>query len=214
MIEVKNLFLSYTKDYFSLYDVNLKLSSGEKVVLCGKKESGKSSLLRVITGLEKPFSGNVYYKNIPVEKIDFSKDISLAYLPSKPLFIEGKTVKQNLEYPLKIRKINKQIIEVKMKNVIKSFDLETILGMKMKNLSHYNRVKVALARFALRNIDIFVIDDIFGELNEGESKKIIGHINDLVVSNGATMLIATSNEKFNKLLGDRVVKIDSGSIID
>ena len=214
MIEVKNLFLSYTKDYFSLYDVNLKLSSGEKVVLCGKKESGKSSLLRVITGLEKPFSGNVYYKNIPVEKIDFSKDISLAYLPSKPLFIEGKTVKQNLEYPLKIRKINKQIIEVKMKNVIKSFELETILGMKMKNLSHYNRVKVALARFALRNIDIFVIDDIFGELNEGESKKIIGHINDLVVSNSATMLIATSNEKFNKLLGDRVVKIDSGSIID
>ena len=59
-----------------------------------------------------------------------------------------------------------------------------------------------------------MIDDIFGELNEGESKKIIGHINDLVVSNGATMLIATSNEKFNKLLGDRVVKIDSGSIID
>ena len=214
MIEVKNLYLSYTKDYYSLYDINLSIKDGEKVVLCGKKESGKSSLLRVVAGLEKPFSGNVFYKNAPIEKTDFNKDISLGYLPSVPLFFENKTVKYNLEYPLKLRKTNKQIIEVKLKNVIRSFDLETILEMKPKNLSHFNRLKVALARFALRNIEVFVIDDIFNSLNESESKKIIGHINDLVTVNSATLLIATSDDKYNKLLGERVVNIESGSIVN
>lgn len=212
MIEAKNLFLSYTKDYFTLYDVSLRVKTGEKVVLCGKKESGKSSLLRVLVGLEKPYSGTVNLKKVPIDKIDFKKDISVGYLPSIPLFIENKTVKQNLEYPLKIRKTNKQIIEIKLKNVVKSFDLDTIFDMKLKNLSHYNRCKVALARFALRNIDLFIIDDVFDKLNESESKKIVGYINDLVVSNGATMLIATSDDKYNKLLGDRVVNINNGSI--
>ncbi len=213
MIETKNLFLSYTKDYFTLYDINLKVEAGEKVVLCGKKESGKSSLLRVITGLEKPFSGSASIKGVNVDKIDFKKDISLAYLPSFPLFMENKSVRKNLEYPLKIRKTNKQIIEVKTSNIIKSYELETILDMKPKNLSYFNRLKVALARFAVRNVDIFIIDDVFNQLNEAESKKIIGFINDLVTVNGATMLIATSDDKYNKLLGDRVIAIDNGSIV-
>lgn len=214
MIEAKNLFLSYTKDYFTLYDINIKINSGEKVVLCGKSESGKSSLLRVITGLEKPFSGSVTIKGIPSDKIDYQKDISLAYLPSFPLFMENKTVKQNLEYTLKIRKTNKQIIDVKISNIIRSFDIETILDMKLKNLSYFNRLKVALARFALRNIEVFIIDDVFVELNETESKKIIGFINDLVTVNSATLFIATSNDKYNKLLGERVINIENGSIVN
>ncbi len=213
MIETKNLYLSYTKDYFNLYDVSLKISAGEKCVLCGKEGSGKSSLLRVIAGLEKPFSGSASIKGIPSTKLDYRRDLSLGYLPSYPLFLENKTVKQNLEYPLKIRKTNKQIIEIKISNVVKSFDLETILEMKPKNLSYFNRLKVALARFALRNVEVFVIDDVFVGLNEGESKKIIGFINDLVTMNGATLLIATSDDKYNKLLGERVIKMDNGSIV-
>ena len=53
MIELKNVFLKYTKEFYSLYDINLKIDKGETIALLGKENSGKSSILRLIAKLEK-----------------------------------------------------------------------------------------------------------------------------------------------------------------
>ena len=85
-------------------------------------------------------------------------------------------------------------------------------NLKVKELSYYDRLKVCLARFALRNVDVFVIDDIFKKLDEKETKKIIDYINDLIEFNSATSVIATDNEEIMNKLGGRVVIIENGSL--
>lgn len=214
MIELKDVTLSYTKDYNALQDVNLEVNQNEHVVIFGEENSGKSSLLRVMVGLEKPNIGTAYIKGIPAHKVDFKEIVSLCYMPVKPVFMEGKSVLKNLEYPLKIRKIDKNLRQVKLFNVLKSYGLDTIKDIKLKELSYFDRLKVCIARFALRNAEIFVVDDVFEKLGENEKKKIIDYLEDLIKFNNATSVIATNDKELTKKLGGRVVIIENGSLKD
>jgi len=212
MIEFNEVTLAYTKDFNALQDINLTINQNERVVVFGEENSGKSSLLRVLVGIEKPNKGEVTIKGIPAHKVDFKELISLGYLPVRPVFMENKSVEKNLEYPLKIRKIDKNMRQVKLFNVLRSYGLDAIKDIKVKELSYFDRLKVCLARFALRNVDIFVIDDVFKRLDSNETKKIIEYINDLIEFNSATSVVATNDEKLLKKLGGKVVIIENGSL--
>ena len=106
MLEINHLYVSFTKDYYTLNDINISLNAGEKLVIVGSKESGRTALLRTLVGLEPIAKGEIFYKNLPIDRVDPQSDISVGYLPAIPAFLDNKTVKQNIEYPLKIRKEN------------------------------------------------------------------------------------------------------------
>lgn len=213
MIEIKDLCLAYTKDYLTLCDINLEIKDGAKVTICGEKESGKSSLMRVLAGLLKPTSGNVYINGIPIEKINFKTDVSLAFLPSQPVFMENKTVLQNLQYVLKIRKVVKELAAIKIENALKTYDLQTISNMKMKDLQYFDRVKVALARFQLRPIDVLLVDDVFSKLGDTDKKTVVRYINNLIKANSCSCLIAIEDKSLFSLVGGKQVVIDNGSLV-
>ncbi len=214
MIELKNVYLRYTKDFNVLQDVSFRIKMGEKAVLYGTEASGKSSLLRTIVGIETPLKGEVYIKGIPANKVDYKNQVALGFLPSHPAFMENKTLLKNLEYPLKIRKVNKNLQNVKINNVLVSYGLTALKDVKVKDLSYFDRIKLCLARFALRNIEVFVIDDVFKSLNDGESKKIAEYINDLIMVNNATAIVAVSNENLVKKIGGKKLTIDNGCVTE
>ena len=168
MIELKNVYLRYTKDFNVLQDVSFRIKMGEKAVLYGTEASGKSSLLRTIVGIETPLKGEVYIKGIPANKVDYKNQVALSY------------------------------------------GLTALKDVKVKDLSYFDRIKLCLARFALRNIEVFVIDDVFKSLNDGESKKIAEYINDLIMVNNATAIVAVSNENLVKKNGGKKLTIDNG----
>ena len=135
MLSVNNVYLKYTKEFNTLNNINLKVEDGEHVVLFGEKESGKSSLLRVVAGLEKVTSGDVLVKNIDVKKLNLKSDVSLGYISALGAFLENKTVEQNLAYVLKIRKFDKNDINSKVNGVVLSYGLEGLKTRKLKDLS-------------------------------------------------------------------------------
>lgn len=212
MIEVKNVYLQYSKDFNVLQDVSFRVKQGEKVVLYGSEASGKSTLLRTIVGNIAPKQGEIYIKGIPVNKVNFKNDVSLGFLPCHPAFMENKSVQKNLEYPLKIRKVQKNLQNVKISNVLVSYGLSGLKDQKVCDLSYYDRIKLCLARFALRNIEIFVIDDVFKRLDDNETKKVVEYINDLIMVNNATALIAVDNENLIKKIGGKKLTIDNGCV--
>jgi len=214
MIELNNVTVAYTKDFNALQDVSLKIQQCERIVVFGEENSGKSSLLRVIVGLEKPNKGEAYIKGMQAHKANFKELVSVGYLPARPVFMENKAVVDNLIYPLKIRKVDKNMQQVKLYNVIKTYGLETIKDVKVKNLSYFDRVKVCLARLALRNIEVFVVDDVFKKLDESETKKVLDYIEDLIEFNNATSIIATDNKNILKKLGGKLITIENGSLVN
>ena len=131
MIEVKDLYLKYIREYYALYNINLKVQEGECVALTGLKHSGRTTLLREIAGLEKYDKGEIFINGREVRNIDFSTDIELGYVPATPVFFENKTVYENLKYVLQERKINKNDIELKINQVLIDFKIEKYKNIKI-----------------------------------------------------------------------------------
>ncbi len=213
MLNVNNVYLKYTKEYNTLNNINLIIDDGEQVVLFGEKESGKSSLIRVIAGLEKVTEGEVLIKNINVNKINYKTDVSLGYLSSNGAFFENKTVLKNLEYVLKIRKCDKNMINSKVNGVILSNNLTGLKDAKLKDLSDYDRMRVAIARLNLRKIDFLVCDDIFENFAEADAIRLAQMVVNIINQNECSSIVAISNEKLLKVIKGKVVKLKFGSIV-
>lgn len=201
MLKVEHLYVSFTKEYYTLNNINLHLKSGQKLTIIGSKESGRTALLRTLLGLENKVKGEILFKNIPLEKIDFENDISVGYLPATIPFLENKTVKQNIEYVIKIRDKNDPYMQVKVNNALISYGLDYFKNKKVKELSYLDRLKLALARLFVRNIDIFLIDDIFTKISKLERPKIIKQIKDLIKTNSASAIIMTEDNDIAQEFG-------------
>ena len=214
MILVKNLSLKFTKEFYALYDVNLEIKKGEAVALLGEEHSGKTTLLRVLCKLEKDFAGEVYIKDIPLKKVDFSLDVNMGYIPAAPVFFEKKTVYQNLQALLKSRKINKSQREEKINKLLIEYNLEKFRDEKVKNLSLFEKYILSIARLSLREIELVLIDNIFEKLSQEEYEKICELIKKQFLQNKVTTVIATTSPSVAKDLTKRTIKFKLGSITE
>ena len=212
MIEVKNVFLDYVKEYHTLNDISLSVADGETVVLLGEKDSGKSSLIRVIAGIEPVTKGEVYIKGININKLNYKTDVNMGYISSKGNFFENKTVKYNLEYVLKIRKQMKEKIDSNVNAALLKYDFKHLQDTKVKELNKFDRIKIAIARLSLRKLELVIVDNIFEDFSALEAKKLAELLKDLIEMNNCTAIIATSKESLLKVLDGRVIKLKYGSL--
>ncbi len=213
MICISNATLKYTKEFCAINNVSLDIAKGEVVALYGPKDSGKSCLIRLCAGLEKLTSGEIYIKNIPVSKLDTENDISIGYLPWKGSFFENKTVYENILYVLKVRKMPKQEHENIINKLLIDYKIEKLKDIKVKDLSMYDRYYVSLARLSVRKIELLLIDNIFEELDEKETRALMSVIKKDYVKNGITIVYATSDEKVAESISTKVVKLSDGVIV-
>ncbi len=214
MILVKNLSLKFTKEFYALFEINLEIKKGEAVALLGEEHSGKTTLLRVLSKLEKDYTGEVYIKNIPLKKVDFSVDVNMGYIPAAPVFLEKKTVYQNLQELLKSRKINKSQREEKINKLLIEYNLEKYRDEKVKNLSLFEKYILSIARLSLREIEIVLIDNIFENLSEEEYEKVCELIKKQFLQNKVTTVVATTSSSVAKDLTKRTIKFKLGSIME
>lgn len=212
MISFINVFVKYTKEFFALSNINLKIEKGEKVALLGPVDSGKTCFLRMLAGLERPTKGEIYLKDIPIEKIDYQTDVSLGFIPYKANFFDKKTVYENLKYVLKIRKFDKSQIEEIINKVVIDFRLENIVNEKIYKLSLFQKYLVSVARLSLRKLDVVLIDNIFEELNDQEVKDLIKIFKKCFTSKDITLLMATSNAEIASSISTRIVGLEYGVI--
>jgi len=161
MIEVKNLYLNYIKEYSALYNINLLIADKERVALIGDNESGKTSLIRCICGLENYNKGEIYLNKTNLKKADFKNDINLIYLSSNPVFFNSKSVYSNLAYTLKIRGFGETVINQKINRALDVLGIDGLKERKIKTLTKDEKLIVNIARSILREADIYLVDDIF-----------------------------------------------------
>lgn len=212
MLELKNVYLAYTKDYNTLNDINLDLPNGKQIIIYGSKDSGRTSLVRVMLGLEACTKGDVYINNVNVKQIDFKKDAQVGYVHIKGVFLENQTVKQNLEYVLSIRKMDKVAIDVKVNNALYSFDLKRLENVKVKELNKFDRIKLSLARISEREIELIITDDVFENFNLKENKEIISYIKKIIKQNQSAAVILCSSKEILDLFNYKQYQIKFGTL--
>ncbi|MEG1499976.1 MAG: ATP-binding cassette domain-containing protein [Clostridia bacterium] len=214
MISIKNLSLKYTKEFYALCSVSMEVKDGEKIALLGEEMSGKTSLLRVLSKLEEYNEGEIYVKNISLKKIDFKNDISMGYVPATPVFMEKKSVYENLKYVLKFSDLTEYEIETKINDALLKFGLEKIRNEKVKNISLFDKYVISFIRLMFRKLELVLIDNIFDNVNEDEKNKLIEIAKTLFKENeNITCLVAATDETVATQLCDSSIKFSYGSIV-
>ena len=192
-----------------LKDVSLEVNEKDFIVILGPSGCGKTTLLRIIAGLENQNSGEVFIENNNVSKVP-PQDRNISMVFQNYGLYPHLTVKQNLEYPLKINKIkNKDQIIKKWATKVK---IEELLARYPRQLSGGQRQRVALGRSLVRNPKLFLMDEPLSNLDASLRLEMRSEIKHLHEELGSTIIYVTHDQIEAMTLATRIVLMNKGII--
>ena len=144
-------------------NLNFKLFSGELLLIKGANGSGKTSLLKILSGLLKPIYGSIIVnkKDINLLKDEYFKYFE--YIGHENAIKSALTVRENLNFYLKIKK---DLTKKNFEKAIKIFNLKNLLDIKIENLSSGEKRRVSLSRLILSNSKIWFLDEPTNNLDK------------------------------------------------
>ena len=154
----------YPSGTLALHDINLELADSEFIAVVGGEKSGKSTLLRIIAGLEGVTGGEVYVGDKDVTHAP-AKDRDIAMIFQGNSLYPSFTVAENIAYGLKLRKASPALIDRRVRAVAEMLGLTDILGRRPKAITAEQRQKVAFARAIVREPQLYLLDDPLGGLD-------------------------------------------------
>ena len=211
-LKLKNINLTFGKEKI-LDGLNLSINKGQFIAITGVSGSGKTSLLRIICGLEKPNDGEVHLDNnillndkisIPTEK----RNIGLV-IQEKVLF-PHLNVKKNIEFGISTQN-NKQDIS---KDIMEKLNILDLAKKYPHELSGGESQRVALGRSIVMKPKVLMFDEPFTGLDKELKIKIYPIIKSILLKNEITAIMVTHDLNEVKALADQCYNLKSGKLIE
>lgn len=207
----KNVHKSYDNKKLIINDVSLEIEDKEFIVLVGASGCGKSTALRMIAGLEDITSGEILIDDKVVNNIH-PKDRDIAFVFQSYALYPHMSVYDNIAFGLKMRKVDKQTIDKKVKEAAEILNLTQFLDRKPKQLSGGQRQRVALGRAIVRNPKVFLMDEPLSNLDAKLRVQMRSEIKKLHKKLQTTFVYVTHDQTEALTMGDRIVVLDKGVI--
>lgn len=209
-VTLKNICKKYDSKVV-ISGVNLEIKDKEFIVLVGASGCGKSTILRMIAGLEEISDGEILIGDKKVNDIP-PKDRDIAFVFQSYALYPHMTVRENIAFGLKMRKIDKATIEKKVQEATEILNLTEYLDRKPKQLSGGQRQRVALGRAIVRNPKVFLMDEPLSNLDAKLRVQMRAEIKKLHEKLQTTFIYVTHDQTEALTMGDRIVVLDKGVI--
>lgn len=209
-VTLKNVIKKYDKKTI-INDVSLEIKDKEFLVLVGSSGCGKSTILRMIAGLEDITGGEIYIGDKCVNNVH-PKDRDIAFVFQSYALYPHMTVYENIAFPLKMRGFKKEEIAAKVKEAAEILNLTEFLERKPKQLSGGQRQRVALGRAIVRNPKVFLMDEPLSNLDAKLRVQMRSEIKKLHEKLQTTFIYVTHDQTEALTMGDRIVVLDKGVI--
>jgi len=210
-ISLKNVTKAYGNDVV-ISNLNLEIQDGSFTVLVGASGCGKTTTLRMITGLETVTAGDIYLDNDRVNDIAPGKrDISMVF--QNYALYPTMTVEENIEFGLVNKKIAKEERKRRIKEVSEIVGLTEYLNRKPANLSGGQRQRVALARAMVKEPRVFMMDEPLSNLDAKLRAQMRVELINMHKRMGTTFVYVTHDQVEAMSMADDIVLMDKGKII-
>ena len=208
------------EDFYALKDINLNISEGDFIAICGASGSGKTTLLNIIGCLDDPSEGSCFFE-IDGEKIDVTKQSGamkatirneyIGFVLQDFALINYQSVIYNVELPLLYSKVAYGKIKGMAIEALKNVGLADQARKKVNQLSGGQRQRVAIARALVNNPSIILADEPTGQLDSATGLQIMGLLKDLN-NQGATVVVVT-HDKNVASMAKQVMYMKDGMIL-
>ena len=210
--EEKKINLQITeKGVIAVQQFNLDVADGEFIVLVGPSGCGKSTTLRMIAGLEEISEGELLIDGKVMNDVE-PKDRDIAMVFQSYALYPHMTVYDNMAFPLKLRKMDKEEIDRRVREAAEILDITQYLERKPKNLSGGQRQRVAIGRAIVREPKVLLMDEPLSNLDAKLRNQMRAEIIKLRQKIKSTFLYVTHDQTEAMTLGDRIVIMRDGFI--
>jgi ABC-type lipoprotein export system ATPase subunit len=199
--------------------VSLEIHSGEFVALLGSSGSGKSSMLNLIAGLDRPTSGSVV-----VQERDLAK-LSREELAKYRLHVVGMvfqsfnlipsmTVTENVELPLRFAEVDRGRRDSLAREALERVGLAARMGHRPSELSGGEQQRAALARALINRPQLLLADEPTGNLDSHTGKEIMDMVRDFNRELGMTVVMVTHERALAERYAQRMIFLADGKLVD
>lgn len=205
---------NFTKKYGEkeiIKNINLEVYEGEFITLLGSSGCGKTTILRSISGMDRPTSGKVYLDGEDVTDVDPTKRQVNTIFQNYALF-PLMTIEKNIEFGLKMKKVPKQERKKRVKEMIELVHLEGYEKRKPKELSGGEQQRVSIVRGLINNPKVLLLDEPLSALDLKLRKKMQIELKQLQKKLGITFIYVTHDQDEALSMSDRIAVIKDGKI--
>ena len=201
----------YDSGSVAVHGIDLDVADGEFVVLVGPSGCGKSTTLRMIAGLESISAGRLLIGDRAVNDLPpAERDIAMVF-QSYALY-PHMTVRQNMQFALRLRKLSKVEVERRVLEAAEMLDIVPILDRMPKQLSGGQRQRVAIGRAIVRHPSVFLFDEPLSNLDAKLRVQTRREIARLQRRLGVTSIYVTHDQTEAMTMGDRIVVMSQGRV--
>lgn len=206
-VSVRNLKKLYNNKL--VLDIeHLNFKSGKITGLIGPNGAGKSTLFNIIGGLDKNYSGIINYDNRSMDR-DVLRKMTLVFQKSHLL---RRSVYENLEYPLKIRRVPKPQRQKEIEKTLEKMGITELRDKKAHLLSGGESQKVALARALIFKPQILLLDEPTSNIDINSVEDIERQVIDFNAETRATVIIITHSMRQAKQICNEIVCLEQGRL--
>lgn len=212
LIEIRNLSRWYRDNPVPLFDkLSLSLEQNEFFVLTGKSGTGKTTLVKFLTGKITPPEKTIFYNRQDVSKFT-QEDIQILRKRLGIIFqdyqlLEDLSVRENIVYPLHLYELGDTIIESKLKQVLQKVNVKHLLDKPVKLLSSGEKQRVALARALIHDPEFIIADEPTGNLDRENTQIVADIIIEANKAGNSIFLITHDIHLLNYLKAKHPIKL-------
>lgn len=192
-------------------DVSLSLEHGSLNVLLGPTLSGKTSLMRLMAGLDRPTSGSVWFDGTDVTGVPVQKrNVAMVY--QQFINYPAMTVYENIASPLRVAGMDKAKIDTEVRRAAELLKLTPYLERTPLNLSGGQQQRTALARAIVKNARLVLLDEPLANLDYKLREELRAELPRIFAETGAIFVYATTEPHEALLLGGNVATLSEGRV--
>jgi multiple sugar transport system ATP-binding protein len=210
-VVIKGLKKVYDNKVTAVHDFNLEIKDKEFIVLVGPSGCGKSTTLRMVAGLEEITAGELYIDGKLCNDVE-PKDRDIAMVFQNYALYPHMSVYENMAFSLKLKKMPKDVIDQKVREVAEILDITEYLDRKPKALSGGQRQRVAIGRAMVRDPKVFLMDEPLSNLDAKLRNQMRAEIIKLRQRIDTTFMYVTHDQTEAMTLGDRIVIMKDGYV--
>ena len=210
LIELKNIKKQYNEKVI-IKDLDLKIYEGEFLTLLGSSGCGKTTILRMISGMEEVTSGTIIMNGKDVTDLEPMKREVNTIFQNYALF-SHMTIEQNIGFGLKMKKVDKTKIKKEVKKMLSLIKLEGYENRKPSQLSGGEQQRVAIARALINNPKVLLLDEPLSALDKKLRKEMEIELKSLQKKLGITFIYVTHDQEEALTMSDRIIILKDGKI--
>ena len=217
MLEFIEVNKIYNNDVCALKDLSFKVEDGEFVFLIGASGAGKTSIIKMLLREIKPTSGEIIVDDVNIVKLrnrkipQLRKTMGVVFQDFR--LLEGKTVFDNIKYPLQILGVSKKEITKRVTEILELVGLSQRANSFPNQLSGGEQQRVCIARALVNKPKYLIADEPTGNLDPNTSEGIMKLLLD-VNAKGTTVIVSTHDRDIVNKLKKRVISMDHGEMIN